>query len=62
MVWDKMRGYISTNRSKHNLKAHLILVCKYRKELLKGDINYFMLSFRIICLYFAKILSCNSLR
>ncbi len=25
-----LRGYISTNRSKHNLKAHLILVCKYR--------------------------------
>ncbi|ELW8064650.1 IS200/IS605 family transposase, partial [Campylobacter coli] len=23
----KLHGYISTNRSKHNLKAHLILVC-----------------------------------
>ena len=27
----ELRGYISTNRSKHNLKAHIILVCKYRK-------------------------------
>ncbi|EHL8530640.1 TPA: IS200/IS605 family transposase, partial [Campylobacter coli] len=32
----KLHGYISTNRSKHNLKAHLILVCKYRKKLLVG--------------------------
>ena len=40
----KLRGYISTNRSKHNLKAHLILVCKYRKKLLKGDMNYFIKS------------------
>ncbi|SUX00750.1 Transposase and inactivated derivatives [Campylobacter jejuni subsp. doylei] len=33
---------ISTNRSKHNLKAHIILVCKYRKKLLKGDLNNFI--------------------
>ncbi|CAG9470851.1 IS200/IS605 family transposase [Campylobacter upsaliensis] len=37
-----MRGYISTNRSKHNLKAHIILVCKYRKKLLKGNLNNFI--------------------
>ncbi len=37
-------GYISTNRSKHNLKAHLILVCKYRKKLLQGDLNNFIKS------------------
>ncbi len=39
-----LRGYISTNRSKHNLKAHLILVCKYRKKLLQGDLNDFIKS------------------
>ncbi len=39
-----LRGYISTNRSKHNLKAHLILVCKYRKKLLQGDLNRFIKS------------------
>lgn len=38
----KLRGYISTNRSKHNLKAHLILVCKYRKKLLQGSLNDFI--------------------
>ena len=25
-----------------NLKAHIILVCKYRKKLLKGDLNNFI--------------------
>ncbi|WRG32149.1 IS200/IS605 family transposase [Helicobacter pylori] len=39
-----LRGYIPTNRSKHNLKAHLILVCKYRKKLLQGDLNNFIKS------------------
>ncbi|MFA8030252.1 IS200/IS605 family transposase [Helicobacter pylori] len=39
-----LRGYLSTNRSKHNLKAHLILVCKYRKKLLQGDLNNFIKS------------------
>lgn len=38
----KLRGYISTNRSKHNLKVHLILVCKYRKKLLQGSLNDFI--------------------
>jgi putative transposase len=35
----KLYGYITTNRAKHNLKIHLILVCKYRKKLLIGDID-----------------------
>ena len=30
----KLCGYQTTNRAKHNLKVHLILVCKYRKKLL----------------------------
>ncbi len=30
---------IITNRAKHNLKIHLILVCKYRKKLLINDID-----------------------
>ena len=30
----KLYGYQTTNRAKHNLKVHLILVCKYRKKLL----------------------------
>lgn len=30
----KLYNYQTTNRAKHNLKAHLILVCKYRKKLL----------------------------
>jgi putative transposase len=30
-------NYISTNHSKHYLKAHLIIVCKYRKPLLVGQ-------------------------
>ena len=35
----QLYGYISTNRSKHNLKIHLIFVCKYRKKLLMNKIN-----------------------
>lgn len=38
----KLHGYISTNHSKHNLKAHLILVCKYRKKLLVDKIDDFV--------------------
>ena len=29
----KKSNYVSTNRSKHYLKCHLIFVCKYRKKL-----------------------------
>ena len=32
-------NYISTNHSKHYLKAHIILVCKYRKKLLVGQLK-----------------------
>jgi len=35
----KKSNYITTNRSKHYLKIHLIFVCKYRKPLLMGDLN-----------------------
>ena len=28
----KLYGFETTNRAKHNLKVHLILVCKYRKN------------------------------
>jgi len=35
----KKNNYISTNRSKHYLKCHLIFVCKYRKKLLIGQLN-----------------------
>lgn len=35
----KKSNYISTNRSKHYLKCHLIFVCKYRKKLLTGKLN-----------------------
>lgn len=35
----KQNHYIRTNRSKHYLKCHLIFVCKYRKELLVGQLN-----------------------
>lgn len=35
----KKSNYISTNRSKHYLKCHLIFVCKYRKKLLIGQLN-----------------------
>ena len=31
-----MPHYISTNRSKHYLKCHLILVTKYRRNILVG--------------------------
>jgi putative transposase len=34
-----MENYQKTNRSKHYLKMHLILVCKYRKKLLQGAIK-----------------------
>ena len=30
---------MTTNRSKHYLKCHLIFVCKYRKKLLTGQLN-----------------------
>jgi putative transposase len=35
----KKTNYISTNRSKHYLKCHLILVTKYRKNILVGQLN-----------------------
>lgn len=35
----KLYGYKTTNRAKHNLKVHLIFVCKYRKKLLIGGIE-----------------------
>ena len=35
----KKSNYISTNRSKHYLKCHLIFVCKYRKAMLIGQVN-----------------------
>ena len=35
----KKSNYISTNRSKHYLKCHLILVTKYRKNILVGQLN-----------------------
>lgn len=35
----KKSNYISTNRSKHHLKCHLIFVCKYRKPMLVGQLN-----------------------
>ena len=35
----KKSNYISTNRSKHYLKCHLIFVCKYRKPMLVGRLN-----------------------
>ena len=35
----KMAHYITTNRSKHYLKCHLILVTKYRKSILVGKLN-----------------------
>lgn len=34
-----MSRYISTNRSKHYLKCHLILVTKYRRNILVGQLN-----------------------
>ena len=30
----ELHGYISTNPSKHNLKVHIILVCKYFKKMI----------------------------
>jgi putative transposase len=35
----KKSNNITTNRSKHYLKIHLIFVCKYRKPLLIGNLN-----------------------
>ncbi|WP_395071704.1 IS200/IS605 family transposase [Gracilimonas sp.] len=32
-------NYITTNHSKHYLKCHLILVCKYRKSVLVGQLD-----------------------
>ena len=34
-----MNNYTSRNRHKYYLKTHLIFVCKYRKQLLTGDID-----------------------
>lgn len=34
-----MSHYISTNHCKHYLKAHVIIVTKYRKPLLVGNLN-----------------------
>jgi len=38
----KLYGYQTTNRAKHNLKIHLIFVCKYRKKLLYGELDNFL--------------------
>jgi len=38
----KLYGYQRTNRAKHNLKIHLILVYKYRKKLLYGELDDFL--------------------
>ena len=35
----KKSNYVSTNRSKHYLKCHLIFVCKYRKPMLIGKLD-----------------------
>ena len=35
----KKSNYVSTNRSKHYLKCHLIFVCKYRKRMLIGKLD-----------------------
>jgi len=35
----KNSNYISTNRSKHYLKCHLIFVCKYRNKLLVNQLK-----------------------
>ena len=35
----KSNNYTSTNHSKHYLKCHLILVTKYRKQLLIGNLD-----------------------
>lgn len=35
----KKSQYISTNRSKHYLKCHLILVTKYCRNILVGQLN-----------------------
>jgi len=35
----KKSNNMTTNRSKHYLKCHLIFVCKYRKKLLTGQLN-----------------------
>jgi putative transposase len=35
----KKANYITTNRSKHYLKCHLIFVCKYRKKVLIDPLN-----------------------
>lgn len=35
----KLYGYQTTNRAKHNLKIHLIFVCKYRKKLLYEELD-----------------------
>src|SRR5690242_16159465 len=32
-------NYVSTNRSKHYLKCHLIFVCRYRKAMLAAQVN-----------------------
>jgi putative transposase len=34
-----MSNYLKNNHSKYLIKCHLIFVCKYRKKLLKGQIN-----------------------
>ena len=49
----KKSNYITTNRSKHYLKIHLIFVCKYRKPLLIGNLNKDM-SLSLIGRWFEK--------
>jgi len=39
LIMSKKSQYISTNHSKHYLKIHIILVCKYRKKLLIGTLK-----------------------
>lgn len=39
---DLQREYLSKNHSKYLLKYHIILVCKYRRKALVGDVGFAM--------------------
>lgn len=38
----KQYGYQTTNRAKHNLKIHMIFMCKYKKKLLYTNLDNFL--------------------
>lgn len=58
LLMSKSNNYTSKNHSKHYLKCHLIMVTKYRKQLLIGNLDNVLkhiIDFQRVLLFFLSI-------